>query len=215
VQRGPFHEGFQAAAVGLLMLVDRPRADELFARSQELAKELRHPVLTTLLSIVAGTRAFFAGDPSTAVTECRRALDASISIGMRWFEAVAATTLVTFATVSSDDDQVDHFRLAIECCYRYRDWYDLWTALQHLAVWWRNNGRLESATMLLACLAEHRVASSMTLSDPAQELDDVLAGKPELAPVAQRGRAISRDEAVAFALRELARASTRGDGGER
>ena len=74
-RRGPFHECFQGGAVGMLMLVDRPRADELFARSQALAKELQHPILTTLLAIISGTRAFFTGDPSTAVSECRRALD--------------------------------------------------------------------------------------------------------------------------------------------
>ncbi len=153
---GPFTKCFQGAAVGMLMLVDRPRADELFARSQELAKELQpsrpHHAAHDRLRNASLLRRVIQ---STAVTECRRALDTSIAMGMRWFEAVAATTLVTFATVSPNDEQVDHFRVAIECCYRYRDWYDLWTALQHLAVWWRNNGRLESATLLLACLTEH------------------------------------------------------------
>jgi hypothetical protein len=95
-------------------------------------------------------------------------------MGVRWFEAVAATTLVTFATVVPDDEQLDHFRVAIECCYHYRDWYDLWTALQHLAVWWRNNGQLESAALLLACLTEHRVGASLALPDPADDLAEIL-----------------------------------------
>ena len=204
-KRGPFHECFQGAAVGMLMLVDRPRADELFARSQELAKELQHPVLTTLLTIISGTRAFLTGDPATAVAECRRALDTSDRDG----HALVRSRRRNHARHLRDGGT--QRRAARPLQGRNRVLLPL-PRLVRLVDGSPTPRRLV-AQQRAARVERHCCwpvspsivsARAWSFQTPLTISTRSCASTLRSSPIAEQGRAMSRDHAVLFALRELA-----------
>ena len=148
-----------AAAVAMLGLAAASAAldtvVELAHRARSLAAPLRNPVLDAWVDCLLGTAEFAVGDRAGAVAAWRRAQSAGAQASP-FIEVIATMSLATVAASELGDESPSNaYRGAIRRLATLRVWSHLWIAVESLAAYWADIGRLEEAGVLLGHLDAH------------------------------------------------------------
>jgi predicted ATPase/DNA-binding SARP family transcriptional activator len=187
------------------------RAREFAAMSAAAAIESGSP---TALALADYARAITvaADDPARALALFDRSAQRGESVGNRWIRAFALTESLWIRAQQGDPrGALDGYRDVLDTWFRGSDSANLWLSLRYVAAILASLGRDEPAAMLYGALEAAAAVSALPL-EPSNADEFALAIKhvterldpTVFADAVEQGRTMGDEEAVRYALREIA-----------
>jgi hypothetical protein len=203
-------EPFVAAhiAVGAVVqscVADRGAADGYLDRLRQVAAALRNPAVDFMLHWTSATVDLVDGRHDEARRQLRLALALAEQIDSRAMDAQTRSSLAYLAMAADPVTANVDFNDALTHLYANRDWGNLWTSFEALAIHWTTMGRSEPAATILGYL-EARNLCSVSFLERRRDALAVLREVPEAEWWVARGETLDRDQLVDYVLNELAEA---------
>jgi predicted ATPase/DNA-binding SARP family transcriptional activator len=148
-------------------------------------------------------------DPVQALAMLEKAVNLSREVSAHFVEGVALVSLTTLRARSDEPTEaLAAFRQLLDHWTAAGDWTHLWVTLRHLSILFARLGRQRPASILYGAASSARHAAPVFGRDAAQleETADMLRssmGDQAFVQAVATGRALSDDEALAFAREHL------------
>ncbi|MDZ7678726.1 MAG: BTAD domain-containing putative transcriptional regulator [Acidimicrobiales bacterium] len=194
------------------------RADDAAAQLREgwqVVERARTPSLRAGYCYLEGEIRLDA-DPGAALAAFEQASEVAASVGNRFIEGVARVSIASLeARHGEPGEALAAFSEIIAHWRSSGDWAHMWTTLRNLLVLLERVAANEPAAVLLGAV-ETAGTGALAFGTDAQRLETTASslreslGREAFAAAANRGRNMSDDEAVAYALDEIDRLVAEG-----